>query len=760
MGRYLLLLFFIPFITGCSATTDSQNDKVDVLSFVNPFIGTGGHGHTFPGAAYPSGMVQLSPDTGVDGWDWCSGYHYSDSTIIGFSHTHLSGTGRSDLLDVMLMPTVGKIAIKPGSKTQPGDGYRSRFSHDEEVATPGYYKVKLQDYDITAELTVSPRCGFHRYTFPANKASHIILDLSHHYETDSVLFTSVNVIDSCTLTGERQTKGWGEPGEKYWVHQKVFYAIKVSKPFSPSIAVDGDFITPATATGKNVKAVLNFETSKDEMVLVKVGISPVSIENALENLSSEIPNWDFNEILTQAQLKWEHELSKIKVTAPDKTKTIFYTALYHSLVTPYLFNDVNKEYTGFDAKTHKADGFKNYTALSLWDTFRSLNPLLTILDPGKANDIIQSMLAQYDQTGLLPVWPLWSSETNCMIGYHAVPIIADAYFKGIRNYDVNKAYEAMKRSAMQDAFGVKELKQFGYIPYDLYNKSVSTALEYCYDDWCIAQMAKELGHEEDYAYFMKRAMSYTTYFDKENKLMNGFSSTRSFRRPFDPFLSSYGPGDWVEGNSWQYSFFVPHDIQGLINLYGSNAGFGQALDSLFAVSSNLSGHDVPIDISGLIGQYAQGNEPSHHVAYLYNYIGQPYKTQEKLHQIMTTLYTDQPDGLSGNDDCGQMSAWYVFSAMGFYPVNPAEGIYVFGKPMLTSAAIVTNNKTFTMKAIGLSDKNRYIQSVKLNGKDYTKLFIHHKDIMEGGSLEFTMGAAPGAFNGATLPPSVSTATER
>lgn len=757
MVRYLVLLFLIPFIAGCGTTADHANEHIDVLGFVNPFIGTGGHGHTFPGAAYPSGMVQLSPDTGLDGWDWCSGYHYSDSSIIGFSHTHLSGTGRSDLLDVMLMPTVGKITPSPGSKPKPGEGYRSRFSHDEEVATPGYYKVKLRDYDITAELTVSPRCGFHRYTFPANKASHIVLDLSHHYATDSVQFTSVNITDSCTITGERQTKGWGEPGEKDWVHQRLFYAIRVSKPFSSSIAVDGNYIPGKTASGRDIKAILSFETLKDEMVLVKVGISPVSVENAMENLSSEIPNWDFNEILTQAQLKWEHELSKIRITAPDKTKTIFYTALYHSLISPYLFNDVNKDYTGFDAQTHKAEGFRNYTAMSLWDTFRSLNPLLTILDTGKVNDIIKSMLAQYDQSGLLPVWPLWSSETNCMIGYHSVPVIVDAYFKGIRNYDVNKAYEAMKHSAMQDAFGIKELKQFGYIPYNLYNKSVSTALEYCYDDWCIAQMAKDLGKAEDYAYFMKRASSYSTYFDKEYKLMNGFSSTGNFRRPFDPLFSSYRQSDWVEGNSWQYSFFVPHDVQGLVNLYGGPEGFGKALDSLFSLSSTLSGNEVPVDISGLIGQYAHGNEPSHHVAYLYNYIGQPHKTQEKLQQIMTTLYTDQSDGLAGNDDCGQMSAWYVFSAMGFYPVNPAEGIYVFGKPMVASAAIQVNDKTFTIKATGLSDKNRYIQSVKLNGKQYTKLFITHKDIIEGGDLEFIMGAEPGVFKPGTLPPSVSKA---
>lgn len=741
-------------LSGCKYE-NSTISADSLLDFVDPLIGTGGHGHTFPGAAYPFGMVQLSPDTGLEGWDWCSGYHYSDSSIIGFSHTHLSGTGRSDLMDVMLMPVTGNLKLSPGSKSKPDEGYRSRFSHDEESASPGYYKVRLKDYDIMAELTVSPRCGFHRYTFPESKSSHIILDLSHHFATDSVLFTSINKIDSCTIIGERKTKGWGEPGEKYWSEQQLFFALKVSKVFDLSIAADEQFIQEKQASGKNIKAILNFETSLNEMVLVKVGISAVSAENALQNLSEEIPHWDFNKTLSETQAVWEKELSKIKVGAPDKNKTIFYTALYHSLLAPYLYNDVNKEYLGFDKQTHMAEGFDNYTVLSLWDTFRAENPLLTLIAPDKVNDLIQSMLAQYEQYGLLPVWPLWSSETNCMIGYHAVPVIVDAYFKGIRNYDVEKAYQAMKTSAMQDNFGVKELKQYGYIPYDVYNKSVSTALEYCYDDWCIAQMAKDLGKIDDYNYFMRRSSGYRTYFDKEYKLMNGFSSQGSFRRPFDPFFSSYGECDWVEGNSWQYSFFVPHDVQGLINLYGGSEEFASVLDTLFSMPVGMSGHDVPIDITGLIGQYAHGNEPSHHVAYLYNYAGQPHKAQQRLHEIMSTLYTDQPDGLCGNEDCGQMSAWYVFSAMGFYPVNPAEGIYILGKPMVEKAEISIGDKPFKVKTVGWSDENIYVQSVKLNGRAYNKLFITHADIVNGGTLEFTMSSVPGNFKHAILPPSMS-----
>ena len=493
MKNYIFSLFVAIFITGCKSSPNTDLANLNILNYINPFIGTSGHGHTFPGAAYPFGMVQLSPDTGLEGWDWCSGYHYSDSSIIGFSHTHLSGTGRSDLMDIMLMPTTGDIKLQAGTKEDPDSGYRSRFSHKEEWASPGYYKVNLKDYNIIAELTTSPRCGFHKYTFPQNKESHIIIDLSHHYDKDSVIFTSLNLVDSCTITGQRNTKGWGEPGEKYWSNQQIFYAIRISKPFdSAKLALDDQFTKNKIAQGKNVKAVLNFETNQNETIFVKVGISAVSIDNALQNLTEEIPEWNFDTILNKNQSAWKEKLGKIIIDAPEKTKTIFYTALYHSFLAPYLYNDINGEYLGFDKKVYKALNFNNYTVLSLWDTFRAENPLLTLLTPEITSNLIQSMLMQYEQYGLLPVWPLWSSETNCMIGYHSVPVIVDAYFKGIRNFDVEKAYQAMRASAMQDDFGIKELKQYKYIPYDKYNKSVSTALEYCFDDWCIAQMAKEL----------------------------------------------------------------------------------------------------------------------------------------------------------------------------------------------------------------------------------------------------------------------------
>ena len=761
MKYYYSIFILFTLLIACSSGKVTNIENSEFLSYVDPFIGTDGHGHTFPGAAVPFGMVQLSPDTHLEGWDWCSGYHYTDSSIIGFSHTHLSGTGRSDLMDVLLMPTVGAVNVVPGTRENPDTGYRSRFSHQKESASPGYYKVKLLDYDIMVELTVSPRCGFHKYTYPATDDAHILLDLFHHYSTDSVKETSLQIVDDQTLAGKRLSKGWGEPGEKYWSNQQLFFVARFSKPFkSCNLVIDDQVVSGGLkqAVGKNLKALINYDTEKGEVIFVKVGLSAVSIENALRNLDTEIPSWDFDGVHKRACDSWEKELSKIAVKADRAEMKKFYTALYHSLLAPYLFSDVNNDYWGFDKKVHKTDGSNNYTVMSLWDTFRSANPLFTLIAPNTVNDIINSMLRQYDEYGLLPVWPLWASETNCMIGYHAIPVIVDAYFKGIRGYDVEKAYQAMVTSAMQNDFGVKYLKEYGYIPYDKYNKSVATALEYCYDDWCIAQLAKELGKTDDFAYFMKRAASYSVYFDKEYKLMNGVSSIGKPRRPFDPFYSSYGECDWVEGNSWQYSFFVPHDVQGLINLFGSDNEFINALDSLFSLHSNVSGEDVPLDISGFIGQYVHGNEPSHQVAYLYNYAGVPWKSQEKLHEIMTTLYTTLPDGLCGNEDCGQMSAWYVFSALGFYPVNPAEELYVFGKPMIDQATLNVGNKPFEVQVKNLTSENIYIQSVSLNGMDYNKLYLRHQDIMAGGTLVFVMGPRPSSTFGISMgsvPPSMT-----
>lgn len=726
-------------ISAAACTESKETSASDFCAFVNPFVGTDGHGHTFPGASMPMGMVQLSPDTGLEGWDRCSGYHYSDSTIIGFSHTHLSGTGRSDLMDVLVMPFTGDLKLKAGDSDNPEQGYRSRFSHDEELAWPGYYKVRLKDYDIVAELTSTPRCGVHRYTFPADSRAHLMVDLSHHFATDSVISTTMEILDNSTLVGSRQSKGWGEPGEKYWSEQQMFFAMRVSKPFMSADMVCDDIIVDSKKIdGKEIKAILNYETKSEEAIELKVGISAVSIENALANLDAEVGDKSFVSVRDAARDEWNKRLASIEVDADSVTKTVFYTALYHSLLTPCLYNDVDGSYRGSDKNTHKADGFTNYTVMSLWDTFRAQNPLLALIAPDTTSDIVNSMLAHYDEYGLLPVWPLWSSETNCMIGYHAVPVITDAYFKGCKGFDAERAYEAMKTSAMQDEFGVAELKKYGYIPFDKYNKSVSTALEYCYDDWCIARMAKALGHDDDYDYFSKRASGYSKYFDPEYKLMNGVSSAGSFRRPFDPTYSSYGECDWVEGNSWQYSFFVPHDVEGLMALHGGEKQFEQALDSLFNSNSGMSGADVPIDITGLVGQYAHGNEPSHHVAYLYNYAGVPHKTQEQVGNIMTTLYNAGPDGLCGNDDCGQMSAWYVFSAMGFYPVNPASGEYALGRPMVRRASMNIGEKPFTVECRNLSPENIYVKSVTLDGKPYDKLYITDKDLAAGANLVFEM----------------------
>ena len=709
--------------------------------YVNPMIGTSGHGHTFPGATRPFGMVQLSPDTYTKGWDWCSGYHYSDSSIMGFSHTHLSGTGRGDLLDILIMPTTGKLQTEPGSRENPDEGYRSRFSHKDEHASPGYYSVLLKDYSVQAELTATVHAGFHRYTFPETKEAHIIIDLFHGYESDSVTETSIRIVNDSLITGIRKSRGWGLGQEKYWAVQEVYFAAKFSKPFaSAGIVKDSLMLNGiSSATGRNLKAFVNYTTKAGEKVLVKVGISPVDAEGALNNLTKEIKDWNFDRIREEAKQEWNAQLDKITVEeATDSVKTIFYTALYHSMIAPYQSSDVDGRYTGFDKKIHNANGFTNYTVFSLWDTFRAANPLNTLIQQDKVPSMIQSFLSQYNEYGLLPVWPLWGSETNCMIGYHAIPVIADAYLKGIPGIDIEKLYPAMKHSAMQDDFGIQYLKKYGYIPYDKDDKSVSKTLEYAFDDWCIAQVANKLGKAEDYTYFMNRSQAYKYLFDKEYALMNGKSSDGKPRRPFDPLYSTFGPSDFIEGNSWQYSFFVPHDIPGLIKLYGGENAFANKLQQLFTLETS-NGETKPLDVSGLIGEYAHGNEPSHQVSYLFNFANQPEKTQYWVNKIMTTLYDASPAGLCGNEDCGQMSAWYVFSALGFYPVNPASGEYELGTPMIEKAIIKTGKKPFVIEAKDLSASNIYVQKVSLNGKVLNRHFITHKEIVEGGSLVFEMG---------------------
>lgn len=721
-----------------------NNQKpIPLTDYVNPMIGTSGHGHTFPGATVPFGMVQLSPDTHNEGWDWCSGYHYSDSSIMGFSHTHLSGTGRGELLDILLMPTTGEVKFDSGTRDNPDTGYRSRFSHQNEIAKPGYYSVLLEDYQIQAELTATKRAGFHRYTFSKDESANLVVDLNHSYKTDLILNGRIQIMNDTLIVGSHRSKGWGEEGEDFYVEHEVFFAMRLSQPIeNATFYVDGNVIENSNEIkGKAVKANLIFNIQKKEPLLVKVGISAVDVNGAINNVDTEIPDWSFDNVKMQASNEWNTLLSTFQVNDDNRAnKETFYTALYHTCIAPYTASDSDGRYMGFDRKIHQTMNFTNLTGLSLWDTFRAANPLYTIINPSKVTDIINSMLAQYDQYGLLPVWSLNNSETNCMIGYHSIPVIVDAYLKGIGGFDAEKAFEAMKKSAMQDDFYISYLKEYNYIPRDLGpDFSVAKTLEYAFDDYCIALMAKELGKKDDYEYFSKRGKAYENLFDSSVGFMRGKDSKGIFRTDFDPYNAVNATSDFIEGNSWQYTWFVPQNIQFLVDGMGGKNGFVNKLDALFSVNSELD-ENTPKDVSGLIGQYAHGNEPSHHVAYLYNYGGAPWKTQEKVSQIMKTLYSNKPDGLCGNEDMGQMSAWYIFSALGFYPVNPADGNYVFGTPLFKEVLInLPGKKTFTVKATGLSDQHIYIQKVLLNGKEIDKGYISHQQILEGGTLEFQMG---------------------
>ena len=740
--RFSIMVLFGYLLSACQTIP-----AIVLTDYVNPMIGTSGHGHTFPGAAVPFGMVQLSPDTYNEGWDWCSGYHYSDNSIMGFSHTHLSGTGRGELLDVLMMPTTGAVKFEPGSRENPGSGYRSRFSHNNEVARPGYYSVVLDDYQIKAELTATTRAGFHRYTFSKDKTANLVIDMAHSFKTDSILNGFIRVVNDSLIVGSHRSKGWGEGDEKYWVQHEVFFAARLSKPIrSASFFVDGKVIENVKEVhGELVKTNLIFDIARNQQLLVKVGISGVDIDGAIKNVDAEIPDWDFDGVVKAAHSVWNELLRTFQVTDQNQAnKETFYTAVYHACLAPFTASDADKRYMGFDHKIHQASGFTMSTGLSLWDTFRAANPLYTIVSPSKVTDIINSMLMQYDEYGLLPVWPLCNSETNCMIGYHSIPVIADAYLKGIGGFDAEKAFEAMKKSAMQDKFDIQYLKKYNYIPRDLApTTSVARTLEYAFDDYCIAMMAQKMGKSDDYNYFLKRGKAYENLFDTSVGFMRGKDSNGKFRIDFNPYNAVNANSDFIEGNSWQYTWFVPQDIQSLINGMGGKAGFVNKLDTLFSVSSKLD-KDAPSDVSGLIGQYAHGNEPSHHVAYLFNYGGAPWKTQERIRQIMSTLYSNKPDGLCGNEDMGQMSAWYVFSALGFYPVNPADGRYVFGTPQFSEIAVsLPNKKTFKVKATNLSDKNSYIKEVMLNGKVCEKGYITHQQLLEGGTLEFLMSDKPG-----------------
>lgn len=709
----------------------SQHQQKNLTSHVDPFIGTGGHGHTYPGATVPFGMVQVSPDNGKGGWDYSSGYHYPDSTIAGFSMTHLSGTGIGDLEDLSFMPFTGTQA-----DTSKGAIY-STYLHKNEHAEPGYYSVKL-DNNIQVDLTATSRVGAYRYRFPEGSSPAVSLDLGFSINWDNPTDTFIHLVNDTLVTGYRMSTGWAHD-------QKVYFAATFSKPVQKFVAANDQEITNQDSLGgKQTQGFFFFEKTSDPL-LQKVAISAVSSDNALANLKEEMSDWNFNGARKQASEQWNKELSKIEVQVADSAKLrTFYTALYHTMLAPTLYMDVNGEYRGADGKVHTADGFKSYSTFSLWDTYRAEHPLLTFTQPDRVNGMIQFMLAFYDQHGLLPVWELKANETNTMIGFHAVPVITDAYFKGFRDYDVEKAFKAMKKSANEGNDDIKLFNKYGYVPSDKTKESVSKTLEYAYDDWCIAQMAKALNKQNDYQEYMKRAHYYQNLYDSGSGFMRPKLASGEWEEPFDPRAAptDFSKRNFTEANAWQYLWYVPQDVPGLMKLMGGSNQFTARLDTLFNTSPNVNEGGIA-DMSGLIGQYVQGNEPDQQTPYLYDYAGAPWKTQKVVHTIVDSLYKDTPDGLPGNEDCGQMSAWYVFSALGFYPVNPANGVYAIGSPAFSKATLnLENDKQFTVEAKGLSDKNIYIQSATLNGSAYDKPYITYEDIKQGGTLVFQMGPQP------------------
>ena len=716
--KFILYFIIISLIISCNSRSKILPAQKDLalISYVNPFIGTGGHGHTYPGATMPFGMMQLSPDTRLDGWDGCSGYHYSDDEIYGFSHTHLSGTGVSDYGDILLMPTT-KAIFNNGADGK--EGYKSKFSHDNEIAEPGYYKVHLDETNIDVELTVSKRSGIHKYSFNETQQDYIILDLEHR---DQLLAHQIEQISPTVIQGFRHSKAWA-------TNQKLFFYIELSH----------EVLLQYPASKNPTKTAMSIHNPKNEHVYVKIGISAVDIEGAKKNLYEEIGDKTFNEVKKAAQETWENQLEKIVIEDKNKdNKVNFYTAMYHAMIAPNLYQDVDGRYRGMDLEIHKTNDFDYYTVFSLWDTYRAAHPLYTIIEQDRTNDFINTFLAKYDEGGIMPIWDLSACYTGCMIGYHAVPVIADAYLKGIKNYDTEKALQAMIYSATRDKLGLESYKNYGFIPVEKESESVSKTLEYAYDDWTIAQMAKAMNKEKVYKTYSERAQYYKNIFDPSSQFMRGRFRNTWFA-PFDPYEVNF---NYTEANSWQYSFYVPQDISGFMDLLGGKKALENQLDKLFTAKNETSGRNQA-DITGLIGQYAHGNEPSHHMAYLYNFVNKPYKTQEKVHQILTELYTNTPDGISGNEDCGQMSAWYIFSSLGFYPVTPASNQYIIGSPLFNKATInLENGKTFTVEMVYKSEENIYIKSAKLNGKNYEYSYINHNDIVNGGTLVFEMTNTP------------------
>ena len=720
---------------------------------VNVFIGTGGHGHTFPGATLPHGMVQLSPDTRLLGWDACSGYYYDDTSIMGFTHTHLSGTGIGDYGDILFMPVVGEKPLIAGTAENPDEGYRSRFSHEQESARPGYYQVLLQDDSINVELTATLRAGLHRYTYPKASDARLIVDMEPTIHGHQHPVTQIRVVNDSTIAGMKYTVGWAKH------HYVYFYAV-FSSPFDYKLYSGTEYQSDSTSVTVNTaKAVMSFRNlPADGRVLAKVGISSVDEEGARLNVEAEIPNWDFEGVMKQANTVWNEALGKIDIeTSDNDSRTVFYTSLYHAFIQPSLESDVDGRYRTMGHEIKQDASYTNYTVFSLWDTFRAAHPLYTIVTPEQNQAFIRSLLRKYDEGGILPKWELASNETGTMIGYHAVSVIADAMMKKQCDFDVKKALEACIRSSVYDTTGVtpmmerqilngklmpvsiKYKNELGYIPCDKVGGSVSQGLEFAYNDWLIAQMMKEHNRKDLYDKYMELSRNYRNYFDPETKLMRGRLSDGSWITPFDP-VSVQRPSNYVEGNAWQWAWFVPQDVEGLMELVGGQKYFEAHLDTLFTTSSELTGDpNAAADVTGMIGQYAHGNEPSHHIPYLYNYAGAPRKTQALVDHILRTLYHNDPNGLSGNEDVGQMSAWYALSAMGFYSFCPGRPVYEIGRPIFDKVTIhLSNGKDFVIQAKNNSVENKYIRSMKLNGEDLAEPRFSHFDLMKGGELIFEM----------------------
>ena len=735
MRIHFILAMLALFTLGACTFSQSSESKTDYTQLVNPFIGTDFTGNTYPGAQAPFGMVQLSPDNGLAGWDRISGYFYPDSTIAGFSHTHLSGTGAGDLYDVLFMPVT-----LPYKEAQGELGIHSKFSHQDEEASAGYYRVKLQDYNINVELTATPRCGVQRYTFPKAE-SMVILNLKKAMNWDFTMDSQIEVVDSCNIRGYRFSEGWARG-------QKLYFATRFSRPFKSVEMDEAEIKLKGEKVGTSKIARFMFDTEEGEQVTIVTALSGVSMKGAVKNLDAEAPHNDFDKYLADAKADWNKQLQRIEVTGGnDDDRVNFYTALYHSMIAPTIYSDVDGQYYGPDKQVHQADGWVNYSTFSLWDTFRAAHPLFTYTEPERVGDMVQSFIAFYEQNGRLPVWNFWGSETDMMIGYHAVPVIVDAYMKGIGNFDAEKALEACIATSNIDEYrGIGSYKKNGYIPYnvtDKYNSenwSLSRTLEYAFDDFCIAEMAQKMGKTDIANEYYKRSQNYR----------NVFNPATGFMQPIDDkgvFQPNFNPDEYTahicESNAWHYFWSVQHDIKGLVSLTGGQEKFAAKLDSMFTYVP-AGNEELPIFSTGMIGQYAHGNEPSHHVIYLYNKVRQPWKAQKYAAQVMHELYFNAPAGLCGNEDCGQMSAWYVFSAMGFYPVNPVSGEYEIGTPLFPEMRLnLGNGKTFTVLAPNVSRENIYIQSVKVNGQPYDKSYITHQQIVDGATVEFVMGNQPG-----------------